>query len=80
MSNYNKSLHQDKEYQMRIMNQEVVTNEVTGIQEAKLEVYVPLDMLAEKTIAMGDEIATVYVGRHFVSQLKEALAKLNPST
>jgi hypothetical protein len=65
---------------MRIMNQEVVTNEVTGIQEAKLEVYVPLDMLAEKTIAMGDEIATVYVGRHFVSQLKEALAKLNPST
>jgi hypothetical protein len=65
---------------MRIMNQEVVTNEVTGVQEAKLEVYVPLDMLAEKTIAMGDEVATVYVGRHFVSQLKEALSKLNPST
>ena len=65
---------------MRIMNQEVVTNEVTGIQEAKLEVYIPLDMLAEKTIAMGDEVATVYVGRHFVSQLKEALSKLNPST
>ena len=65
---------------MRIMNQEVVTNEVSGVQEARLEVYVPLDMLAEKTIAMGDEVATVYVGRHFVSQLKEALSKLNPST
>jgi hypothetical protein len=65
---------------MRIMNQEVVTNEVSGAQEAKLEVYIPLDMLTEKTIAMGDEVATVYVGRHFVAQLKEALAKLNTST
>jgi hypothetical protein len=80
MSNYNKSLHQDKEYKMRIMNQELVTNEISGVQEAKLEVYIPLDMLAEKTVSMGEEVATVYVGRHFVSQLKEALAKLNPST
>jgi hypothetical protein len=64
---------------MRITNQEVVTNEVSGVQEAKLEVYIPLDMLAEKTVSMGDEVATVYIGRHFVGQLKEALAKLNPS-
>ena len=65
---------------MRIMNQELVTNEATGVQEAKLEVYVPMDMLAEKIISMGEEVATVYVGRHFVSQLKEALAKLNTPT
>jgi len=76
MSNYNKSLHQDKEYKMRITNQEVVTNEVSGVQEAKLEVYIPLDMLAEKIISMGEEVATVYVGRHFVAQLKEAIAKI----
>ena len=37
---------------MRIMNQEVVTNEVSGVQEAKLEVYIPLDMLEEKIISM----------------------------
>jgi hypothetical protein len=80
MSNSSKSLQQDKEYQMRITNQEIVTNEVSGIQEAKLEVYIPMDMLAEKTIAMGEEVATVYVGRHFVAQLKEALAKLNTPT
>lgn len=61
---------------MRIMNQEIVTNEMTGVQEVKLEVYVPVDMLEEKTIAMGEEVATVYVGRHFVSQLKEAIAKV----
>jgi hypothetical protein len=65
---------------MRIMNQELVTNEVSGVQEAKLEVYIPVDMLAEKTISMGDEVATVYIGRHFVAELKEALAKLNPAT
>jgi hypothetical protein len=65
---------------MRIMNQEVVTNEVSGVQEARLEVYIPMDMLAEKTISMGEEVATVYVGRHFVAQLKEALAKLNTPT
>jgi hypothetical protein len=61
---------------MRIMNQEVVTNEVSGVQEAKLEVYIPLNMLEEKIISMGEEVATVYVGRHFVAQLKEAIAKI----
>jgi hypothetical protein len=80
MSNSSKSLQQDKEYQMRITNQEIVTNEVSGVQEARLEVYVPMDMLAEKTIAMGEEVASVYVGRHFVAQLKEALTKLNTPT
>ena len=64
---------------MRITNQEIVTNEVNGKPEAKLEVYIPVDMLAEKEISMGDEVASVYVGRLFVSQLKEALAKLNTS-
>jgi hypothetical protein len=62
------------------MNQELVTNEISGIQEAKLEVYIPVDMLTEKTISMGDEVATVYIGRNFVAELKEALAKLNTPT
>jgi len=62
---------------MRIMNQEVITNELTGAPEAKIEVYVPLNLLAEKTITMGDEVAAVYVGRLFVNQLKEALSKLD---
>jgi hypothetical protein len=60
---------------MRIANQEVVVNEVSGVSEVKLEVYIPLDMLDEKILSMGEEVATVYVGRLFVSQLKQAIVK-----
>ena len=60
---------------MRIMNQELVTNTETQVQEVKLEAYVPVDLLDEKILSMGEEVATIYVGRLFVSQLKEAIAK-----
>ena len=60
---------------MRIMNQELVTNVETQVQEIKLEAYVPVDLLDEKILSMGEEVATIYVGRLFVSQLKEAIVK-----
>jgi hypothetical protein len=60
---------------MRIMNQELVTNVETQVQEIKLEAYVPVDLLDEKILSMGEEVATIYVGRLFVSQLKEAITK-----
>lgn len=60
---------------MRITNQEIVTNEVNGQQEIKLEAYVSINLLDEKIATMGEEVASVYVGRLFVSQLKEAIAK-----
>lgn len=62
---------------MRITNQELITAD-NGVQEAKLEVYIPADLLSSKTTSMGAEVAAVYVGGLFVNELKEALAKLNP--
>ena len=60
---------------MRITNQELVANLETQVQEVKLEAYIPVDMLDEKILSMGEEVATIYVGRLFVSQLKQAIAK-----
>jgi hypothetical protein len=60
---------------MRITNQELVANLETQVQEIKLEAYIPVDMLDEKILSMGEEVATIYVGRLFVSQLKQAIAK-----
>lgn len=62
---------------MRITNQEIVTNEINNTQEVKLEVFVPVSLLADRSASMGDEVAAAYLGKLFVDQYKESLAKLN---
>lgn len=63
---------------MRITNQEIVTNEINNAQEVKLEVFVPVNLLADRIASMGEEVAAAYLGKLFVDEYKEALAKLNP--